>query len=115
MNGNPFGIDLGTPHITEGDVIAFHNWLLLKEPTEIVGRSFEGHLCPVAYWLRDYVPAMRAEVDQFQIILDGVETAVPQWVIAFIDALDRITGVLPAEITAEQALAVLQGIQERTV
>lgn len=83
----------------------FVEWLE-AHATEEVGQVSSSETCPAAKWMQSR--GHRAEVFQYNSLIDGERTANPEWLRDFIEIVDGAEGGMM--LTGEDCLAILDSI-----
>lgn len=84
----------------------FREWLEGKTGDEVVGQRLDAQDCPVANYLRSMGATDPGVCQDYYTADHEHDIRPPPWAISFIDAIDMLA---TKEITARQALAVLDG------
>ncbi len=98
--------------MVEMDANAFRAWLSSFDPSAAVGWSSVECYCPLAVWLHR-VYRQDFGVNAEYVWLDGEASCsfpAPSWVSHFVTDLDGWYGVDPTEVSAQEALRVLDRV-----
>ncbi|MBA3825184.1 MAG: hypothetical protein H0X24_14960 [Ktedonobacterales bacterium] len=106
--------------VTEVTVHDFRDWLTTFAPTAVVGQARLLSTCPVATFLtQQVVPASATvSVDGHTLnVYTNAMSALPEfmydlaeWVLGFVEAVDRLNPGVPTLVTAARALMVLDDV-----